>query len=230
MKEKSNKILVASIIFSSVLLSASIVFLGLQLNPQQTNDMYQEYRDSIKPDTKNNDAVLGSMDAPLTMVEYSDYQCPYCRKYFEETYPRIKSEYIDKGLLKVIFKDFPLPGHPDGIIASNAAECAREQSNDATYYAFHNAVFKSQGSWKQGTVGISKENLFSIVEELGLDSEKFNSCFNQNKYHDEIIADIFAGEKAGIQATPTFIVNGTYIEGALEFEEFKKIFDAILNE
>lgn len=229
MTNKSNKNLVIAIIVSSLLLSGSIVFLGLQLSGNtQNNDPYKKYRKSVEADVKHDDAVLGDINAPVTLVEYSDYQCPYCRKYFQETYEKIKTNYVEKGLVKIIFKDFPLTGHPDGFVASNAAECVREQTNDPTYFAYHDAVFKSQGSFDLGTVPIPKETLIAAATDLGVEAKQFEKCFDSNKYENEIIADIFAGEENKVEATPTFIINGVTIAGAYPYEKFEEVIEGIL--
>ncbi len=171
----------------------------------------------------DDDAVLGDSDAPLLIVEFSDYQCPFCRKFWRETYPQIKKEYIDTGKAKLVFRDLPLSFHPAAQSAAEAAECAGDQDK---YYEFHDKLFAEQDKKGVGTVQFGAADLKQWAQEIGLDIKEFNSCFDSGKHAGEVAKDIQDAARAGAQGTPFFIVNGKQISGAQPFAAFKQALDA----
>jgi len=183
---------------------------------------------SPTPDTDFEEETVsakGSPDAPVTIVEFSDFQCPFCEKFFTETLPQIQEEYIDTGKVKLVFKDFPLSFHGQAMPAAMTAECAGEQGK---YWEMHDKLFGEQSRWvdKPEVNDVMKQ----FADELGLDTDQFNQCFDSNKYADEINADMQEGIAAGVQGTPAFFVNGQFISGAQPFEVFKQIIDQMLAE
>ena len=166
----------------------------------------------------DDDAIKGSPDAPVTIVEWSDYECPYCVRFYQQTYAQLKSEYIDTGKVKFVFRDYPLPFHKNAQKAHEAAECAGDQGK---YYEMHDKLFESGVS---GGVAAFK----GYASDLGLDSTEFNSCLDSGKHAAEVAADMKAGQAAGITGTPGFIINGQKISGAQPFANFKAIIDAEL--
>jgi protein-disulfide isomerase len=183
---------------------------------------------SPTPDTDFEEETVsakGSPDAPVTIVEFSDFQCPFCEKFFTETLPQIQEEYIDTGKVKLVFKDFPLSFHGQAMPAAMTAECAGEQGK---YWEMHDKLFGEQSRWvdKPEVNDVMKQ----FADELGLDTDQFNQCFDSNKYADEINADMQEGIAAGVQGTPAFFINGQFISGAQPFEVFKQIIDQMLAE
>jgi len=182
------------------------------------------------------DAVLGNNDAPVTIVEFSDYQCPFCRKFWVETLPLIEENYIATGKVRFIYKDFPLSSiHPSAQIAAEAAECARDVAgDDATYYKMHDKIFSEQnildgGSSKSAvtkTVVFTADDLVSWAESLGYDIQ---SCLSSGKFADEVQEDLSDGIASGAQGTPYFVINGKVLSGAQPFSAFKAVIDAELN-
>lgn len=182
------------------------------------------------PPDADDDPFMGSADAPITMIEFSDYQCPFCRSFFNDTLPLIKENYIDKGLIKFVYRDMPLVslGHTDATPAANAAECAREQGGDKTYFAYHDKIFDGENKLGFGTVNIQEESLYSYAKELNLDEGKFRECQEGQKYYEEINKDFLAGRAVGIKGTPTFIINGQMLVGAQDYSLFEQVFNEIL--
>lgn len=243
MKDKINW-LVLSIIVSSTLIAGSLVFLGLRVTSgslsavtyedieagieayvQKQQDEYVKAQEQASivtydGDLKDDDPILGDPNAPLTLVEFSDYQCPYCRSFYTNTLSKIKEKYIDTGQLNLVYRDFPLDFHDGAIPAASAAECARKQGDDNTYYKMHDKIFDGQNALGQGTVNIPNESLKQYAQELGLNMTKFNNCLESDSTKAEIAADLEVGQKIGITGTPGFVLDGKLIEGAQPFEVF----------
>lgn len=168
----------------------------------------------------DDDAVKGNADAPVTIVEFSDYECPFCARFYKETYGQIEENYINTGKVKLIFRDFPLSFHQNAQKAAEAAECAGDQNK---YYEMHNLLF---GSGVVGGVTTFKQ----YAKDLGLDTNTFNTCLDSGKYVEEIKKDMSDGQAAGITGTPGFIINGVAIKGAQPYSVFKTAIDQALAE
>jgi len=248
----SQKGLIASIIFATVVVSGSLVFLAVQMqgskseaqiraqvvdeiHQQQQSEEEKKYIFPITAtlaDAVDDDAMMGSRDAKVTLVEFSDYQCPYCLRHFTETFPGLKSDYIDTGKINYVFRDSPLPFHPQAIPAAIAAECARQQGGDGVYFQMGQKIFNAQDKMYDQSAAVYQQTLRGFAVELGLDSGKFLTCVNDPKTKSEIDADIKAGAGFGVEGTPSFVLtDGTtsmLIRGAQPLKVFKKQIDALL--
>lgn len=174
---------------------------------------------NVKVDvSEDDDAVLGKVDAPVTIIEFSDYECPFCEKFFTETYPQLKKDYVDTGKVKIVFRDFPLSFHPNAQKAAEAAECAGEQGGNTAYFKMHDKLFQNQND-------LSVNSLKKYAKEIGLDTAKFNSCLDSGKMASEIQKDESDGQAAGVSGTPAFFINGKLLEGAQPYSAFKKVID-----
>ncbi len=182
------------------------------------------------------DPVLGNKDAKVTIIEFSDYQCPFCRKFWTDTLPELKKNYIDTGKVKLVLRDFPLVSiHPSAQIASEAAECVREKGRDSAYFKYHDKLFEEQNKLDSGTksgpvtktVQFTAADLKKWAKELGYD---IGSCLDDGKYSSEVEKDLADGSAAGVQGTPSFFINGKMLGGAYPYSEFKKIVDEELGE
>jgi len=167
----------------------------------------------------DDDPVLGSPDAPVTMIEYSEYLCPFCRQFVLETFPLIEKEYIDTGKVKLIFRDFPVHGQP-AVAMAMVAECAADQGK---FWEMHMFLWERSDEWSQSEDLLA--TLQGYADELGLDSEQFTSCLTEGTTVDRIIEDYNIGVQDGVSATPTFFVNGTEVRGAQPFEEFQRVIE-----
>ena len=166
----------------------------------------------------DDDAVLGNANAPVTIVEFSDYQCPFCAKFWSDTLPQLKSEYIDTGKVKLVYRDFPLSIHPMAQKAAESTECVREKGGDIAYWKMHDKIFENQAT-------LSEANLKVWAKGLGYD---ITTCLDSGKFADEVTADMNEGATYGVSGTPAFFINGKIVEGALPFAQFKTIIDAEL--
>lgn len=249
MKKKDNG-LVFAILFAAIAVSGSLVFFGLkftggakasvsQADIEKGIDAYIEVQKSksqpeqpapqkVSGDYSDDDAYMGDEDAPIVMIEFSDFQCPYCRSFYNDTLPAIKEKYIDTGKVKFVYRDFPLSFHAGAIPAATASECAREQGGDEMYFAMHDKIFDGQNELGAGTVSIENESLVAYAKELGLDMKEFNNCFEADAFKEEIEADIADGQSVGISGTPGFIINGEIVSGAQPFSVFESIFEGEL--
>ncbi|OGN09424.1 MAG: hypothetical protein A3J46_01310 [Candidatus Yanofskybacteria bacterium RIFCSPHIGHO2_02_FULL_41_11] len=181
----------------------------------------QEEQKAISTD---DDAYLGKKNAPIVMIEFSDYQCPFCRSFWRDTLPLIKSEYIDTGKVRFVYRDFPLNFHPSAIPSAMAAECADDQGK---YWEMHDKIFSEQDKLGSGTVQFSIDDLRNWAGQIGLDQGKFNSCLDSQKYAEEIGKDYDDGQAAGVSGTPGFFINGKSVVGAQPFSVFKTIIDEL---
>lgn len=171
----------------------------------------------------DDDAVKGSPNAPVTIVEFSDYECPFCGRYFNETFSQINKDYIETGKVKYVFRDFPLGFHPNAAPAANAAECVREQGDDEMYWAYHDILFANQ-------TALTVDKLKEYAAELSIDQTQLADCIDTGKYNEEVQADFLEGQSYGVQGTPGFFINGKPLSGAQPYAVFKAAIEAALNE
>lgn len=163
--------------------------------------------------------ILGDPGAPVLVVEWSDYQCPFCGRFFNETEPQIIEEYVNTGKVQFAYRDFAFLG-PESIAAAVAGRCANEQGK---FWEYHDALFEAQNGENQGT--FEDASLKSIAANLGLNTGQFNSCLDSRKYEDDVTADTSAGREAGVSGTPTTFINGRKLEGAQPYVQFKTVID-----
>ena len=179
----------------------------------------------------DDDPYLGNENAKVTVIEFSDYQCPFCRKYWVESYPQLKEDYIDTNKIKYVFRDFPLNFHPSAPLASIAGNCVREQKGNEGYFEFHDIAFSEQAKLGQGTIQFSEDDVMSWVNQIdGIDKNKFGTCYNDPAQKAEIDADFAAGAKAGVSGTPSFFINGKLLVGAQPYSIIKAEIERALNE
>mgnify|MGYP006285337169 CR=1 FL=1 len=188
---------------------------GVEENNEPANEVPTVSANSIVDD----DAVKGDPNAPVTIVEFSDYECPFCARFYSETFSKIEENYINTGKVKFVYRDFPLSFHANAQKAAEAAECAGDQGK---YYEMHDLLFE-----KGVSGGVDAFKSYAI--EIGLDSSEFDSCLDSGKFESEVQKDFEDGRALGVQGTPAFIINGQAISGAQPYEVFKQIIDSELN-
>jgi protein-disulfide isomerase len=201
----------------------------------QAPDAYPTEDLSPKKVSTDDDPVIGDENAKVTMIDFTDYECPFCKKYFDETYGQIKKEYIDTGKVKYVIRDLPLSFHQNAHKQAQAAECAREQGGDEVYVKYHDEIFKRTTS--NGT-GLALDKLAIIANDLGLNGEALQSCLDSDTYKTEVDKDIADASKVGATGTPSFFIGkssddgtitGTPLIGAQPYNAFKTIIDQELN-
>ena len=161
----------------------------------------------------SSDPVRGNASAPVTIVEFSDYQCPFCGR-VTPTLAKIREVYGNR--VKFIWKDFPLTQiHPQAFKAAEAAHCAGDQGK---YWEFHDRLFANQQS-------LQPDELKKHAVDLGLNASEFNSCLDSSKYRDRIHEGMDQGERLGVSSTPSVFINGRVVSGAVPYENFVDIID-----
>lgn len=159
--------------------------------------------------------VLGSSTAKVTMIEFADFQCPFCARYAQETFPQINKEYIKTGKIRYLFYHFPLLGHQYAQKAAEAAECAGVKGK---FWEMHDKIFENQSK-------ISLNDLKQYASDLGLKTTEFNACLDESKFKDKVESDLKLGESLGVSGTPAFFINGRLISGAYPFANFKQVIE-----
>jgi len=167
---------------------------------------------------EDDDAFKGPADAAVVIVEFSDFQCPYCGRWYQQTLPRILETYPTE--VKFVYRDFPIFGD-DSLRAAQATECAEEQSPDK-FWAMHDRLFARLTSGD--STPLSQETLVSYAQELELDTRSFAECLSSQRYRDEVERDYQAAVSYGLRGTPGFVINGVvYAIGAQPFDVFDQI-------
>lgn len=180
----------------------------------------------------DDDPTIGNADAPITIVEFSDFQCPFCARFNSQTLPSIMEEYIDQGKVKLVFRDFPIQSiHPNALPASIAAECAEEQDK---FKEMHDVLFEKQNEWNRLETGDVLSTFSQYATNMGLEKESFDLCLNDVEFLEEVRKDLTDGRDYGVSGTPGFFIGNDqigYVElkGAQPFESFKKVIDAQLD-
>jgi protein-disulfide isomerase len=183
----------------------------------------QGLTDGQKVNVKTGDLpVLGNNNAKVKIIEFSDFECPFCEKFYTDTYLLLKKDYIDTGKVAFYFRHFPLDFHPSAKPTAMASECANEQDQ---FWAFHDLIFKNQTK----IAGKSGDDLNTVLNgfasELGLNASQFSSCLASEKYKQNVETDQSEGATAGVNGTPTIFINGQAIIGAQPYATFKTIID-----
>ena len=156
---------------------------------------------------------IGPSNAPVTIVEFSDYQCPYCQVWDQQVYQQLMASYPNK--IRFVYRDLPLPMHPEAIPAAEAADCAGDQG---AYWKYHDALFNQQ-------YGLSRAAYEHYAADLGLDGKAFAACLDSQRYLSKVQANANDAASVGLDSTPSFVINGRVLIGALPFSDFKAVVD-----
>lgn len=184
----------------------------LQLNEDEWN--------TVLADAKY---AKGDNTAPVTIVEFTDYQCPFCARFFEDSYGQIMSEYVDTGKVRYISRDLPLSFHANAENAALAARCAGDQNK---YFEMHDELFRTQAAWSE--LPDPKAEFSKAAGTIGLNASTFASCYDSGKYRQAIADDLALAAQMGASGTPTFFINGVKLVGAQPFATFKQTIDTAL--
>lgn len=186
------------------------------------------------PTINSDDVVLGNPNAPVTLIEYGDYQCPYCGQYFTNTEPLIRQNYVDTGKVKEVFRNFAFLG-PESDTAAAAALCAQDQNK---FWQYHDALYTAKVKDGHENDGQFTTALFmQLASQVGLNTSTFGQCINSGKYAQQVQTETQqASSLYGVDSTPTFFINGTEIVGAMPYDgtvgngqtPFKPVIDAAL--
>lgn len=162
----------------------------------------------------------GNKNAKVTVIAFEDFRCPFCKKTFDGIEPQLKKDYIDTGKVKFYFRHYAFLGQAS-TVAANAAECANEQNK---FWDMHDYLYKNQPS-ESDTSMYTTDNLTQIAGTLGMSTDQFRTCLDTKKYDKNVSDDFAAGQKAGVNATPTFYIDGNQLVGAQPYSAFQTLID-----
>lgn len=218
---KNNNALIIAILVGCFAIALSIIFYAVKTSP--TNVQPKQLDTTIEVNEKvsiDDDAIMGDPNAPITLIEFSDYNCSFCKRHFNETLPLIKEKYIDTGKVRLVFRDAAYFGD-NSIALANAASCAKTLGGDEAYYKIHSEIFSGNKNF---------DSLIKIGTEFGLDNAKFNNCIKNGENVNEVLLDTQNAKNYGVKGTPGFFINGIKVSGALPFSEFERIIESQLSE
>lgn len=235
-----------AVVFAGAAVSASILFLGklwadgLRGTGAAQNQAQDQQAQAQQPPANpeevsfDDDPILGDKSkAKVAIVEFSDYECPFCKMFHQKTSDQIVKNYVDTGKAVMVFRDYPLDFHePKATEEAQAANCVRKLSNDKKYFEFGRLLFENtQTNGKGLPTGLTTEKL---AEKVGIKASDFKQCAQGDTFKDEISQDASYGNQVGVDGTPAFfvgtiegnkIVNVTRLVGAQPFDTFKKVID-----
>ena len=172
-----------------------------------------------------NDFVIGDEDAPVTIIEYASMSCSHCANFHKNTLPELKTEYIDTGKVRMIFRDFPF-NYP-ALLGSMMMRCIPNEVR----YDYMNVLYQLQSKWVNRDPKVTKKELYKIMQSGGMTKDEFDSCYSNLDIENEILEAVMAAQNDfNIRSTPSFIVNGNLVEGNKNTKEFRQIIDKILSE
>ena len=219
-KEGGSKILLpVSIIISGLLIVGALVYQP-GVNKAGKNSLASKTGDPRTATLEiGASPVLGQTEAPVTMIVYGDYQCPFCKDQADKVELRLRKEYVETGKLKIVFKHFPLESiHPYARPSAIAANCAFAQGK---FWEYHDELYKNQAN-------LDKINFKTLAGSLGLNTETFSTCLKDPKVNETVTQDLESGIALGIKGTPASFIDNVYVEGAYPYNSFKDIIDGQL--
>jgi len=230
-KERNGYVVVAAIVLTALAIS-----IGLYLSTKNTQNNIKQSGDTVTVNI-DDDAIIGNRGtAKVAIVEFSDYECPYCKLFKNGTMNSLVESYVNKEDVILVFRDLPLAFHnPAAEREATAAECAREQGGDSVFFDYHDKIFDNTPG---GGKGIKNSKLIAFSEELSLDKDMFETCLKSGKYIKEVRKDASDAAKIGIKGTPGFVigvldengnVTGEKISGNKPLIEFSSLIDKYLS-
>ena len=230
----SNYLLPGSILAAALIISGSIIYLVKSQSgsreAQNTPPTSEEQLAIVNPKTENltvseKDNILGDPKAPVTIIEYADYQCPFCGKFFKEIEEPLRDGYVKAGKVKFIFRNFQFLG-PESTAAAEAALCAKDENR---FWDYHTAIYETEiKDGRENNGNLTRDLFLKIAQDLRLDTAVFANCFDSRKYSDRVKQDIAGAQALGVNSTPTSFINGEKLLGALPFPEFMGAIDNVL--
>lgn len=220
---------VATVILSAWLIAMGIVIAGWLIAQEMAKNVIQlpqtpeQFSGRVSNfSIQSGMPSLGSNDAPVTVVEFADFQCPFCGAWQKNVWPEFKREFIDTGKVKFVYWDFAFLGE-ESLKAAEAAACANQQGK---FWEYHDALFAAQKGENEGAFNISKLN--SIAKQLKLDTKSFSSCMAGGENYKRVQELTSKAANLGITATPTIVINKQKLEGVASIEEYRKVIDAVI--
>lgn len=215
-KRGTNWLLIGGIIVIGVIVVFGLLYLAVR---QPTSAQNSQSLAEFCQENSTNCITMGSDSAPITLVEVSDFGCPHCRAFHQEKASTIKDNYVDQGQVKWVFLPYAL--RAETVPAANAAMCSAEYDK---YFEFSSALFNQDAE-----LALTRDGFLQAANEVGIPTESFTTCLEENRYGNVISANQQAARSARVTGTPTFFVNDQIVRGNVPLEEFENIFNRITN-
>ena len=199
---------------------------GEATNGGQTGDAEtaREAGEQLARRAADDPRALGDVDAPVVMIEWSDFQCPFCASFGLETMPELVEEYVETGVLRFEWRDFPVLGQ-DSVTAAMAGRAAAEQG---AFFELHDEIFARE--WERNAGELSIESLTAVAGELGLDTERFAQDMQDPDLEQAVRDDLQLGQQLGFTGTPAFVINGRAMVGGQPTDTFRQVIDQAIDE
>lgn len=206
---------ILAILIGAWIIGMSIIMGSLLIVRHLNNTVIGTQNQKVDIALTDKDPVLGNKDAPVTVVEYADFQCPFCKEFQDIIFPGFKTSYIDSGQIKFVFKNYSFLGQ-ESFDAAEAAKCAQDQNK---FWEYHDLLYASQSAENSGAFKV--DNLKKFATSLGLDQNKFNQCVDSRTHKDEVANEVPLGSSYGVGSTPTIFINGTMYEGLMSQAQYQ---------
>lgn len=239
-QQKKDRFLPISILIAAIVIGGAVVFASLYkvapvsvgtagIAPSPTTAPQPSVSATQVMQLTSHDSILGNANAPVTLIEYGDYQCPFCGQFFSQTQPQVVADYVNTGKVKMVFRNFAFLG-AESTAAAQAAECSEEQNK---LWAYHDALYagKVADDQKGGSEddGFFNRALFlKLANQVGLNVPQFTSCIDSNKFANQVAQEKLDASAAGVNSTPTVFINGQQVLGAQPYSAFKSVIDVAL--
>lgn len=215
---KGKLFLPISILVAAVMVSGSLVYTrGSGTAPSKNNQEGKRVEVSM-----DDDPFLGDKSAPVKIIEFSDFQCPFCRKFWGESLLSIKKDFVDTGKAVFVYRDYPLSFHAAANISAQAAQCANDQGK---FWEMHDKIFGEEQKKGEGTIEYGVNDIKKWAREISLNLAQFNQCLDSEKYKMEVEKDFTDGSNAGVNGTPSTFINGRLVIGSQPYSVFKEIIE-----
>lgn len=228
-KSSNNFAIIIAILIGAWLIGMSILAAGWLISKELAKNSYddqgyavEENLGPINIDVPAGIPVLGDNNAPVTIVEFADFQCPFCGEWQKTIFQELKSKYIETGKARFVFMDYAFLGD-ESTRAAQAARCANDQNR---FWEYHDLLYTKQSGENEGA--FIDDNLKQFAKELKLNEDEFNSCFDSNKYASQLNSDIVEADEYGVISTPTIYINGNKLEGILPFSRYEELIETEL--
>lgn len=226
--KKRDPFLPASIIVAAIVIAGAVIYSTGQREVAKQPALLTDNEPAAGAGLNSlidDDVVLGDSNAPVEVVEFGDYQCPFCGRFFNNVEPRLISEYVETGKVKFVYRDFAFLG-PESLAAALASQCAAEQGK---FWEYHDKLFRAEiTDGRENNGNLSPAFMKSLAAELGLNGGQFARCLDTRKYQTEIDKDYEDGVANGVNGTPATFVSGKLMSGALPYSVFKSAIDNAL--
>lgn len=210
-----------ALFFCAAIFVGALIYAGPEFVQQFIPEKIQVVDESPQAATQNN--TMGDPEAPVHIIEYGDFQCPYCLQFWAETEPQMIEEYVNAGKVYFEYRSFPILGR-ESVWAAEGAYCAGDQNK---FWQYHDTLFTN---WSGENVGdFTKDKLIKYARVLDLNMNEFESCLSKEKYKARVEQDKAEAEAKGVYATPTFFINGFKVEGSQPFSILRDLIEQALD-